>query len=178
MLIPGQTVSFSSLLRMGYDRKRIRGMQLSFALFPTPFKGIYYVPFDSERKAKSMGDPLKVLTMAIRLYLGTDQFYYTCRTAEEWHGIEWHPSGLVHVANGKLSRRIDIERRAELRRKGKTYYSRHVSSVLSQYGRAIIFHRSAGIASAKYVLTPSGRFATKRQLARDKSMGMCGRAER
>jgi len=172
MLLPNQVVSFSTLKNMGYSKKEIEKMRISFVLFPTPFKGIYYVPFDDERKSKTIHEPLKVLTMSILVYLD-DEFYYSCRTAEEWHGINWHPSGIVHIVNPLLSKKIDLEKRTRIKEKKKTYYSKNTAAILSQYGKQIIFHRSKDFPSAKFIRTPAGRFATKRQIKKDKKRFNC-----
>ena len=105
--------------------------------------------------------------MAIEVFLGNDRFYYTCRAAEEFHGIEWHPSGAVHVANEKLSKKVDLEKRTQRKKAKKTYYSKTSAYILEQYGKVIQFHR-CNVQGAKFKQTPAGRFATKAQLRIDK----------
>ncbi len=173
MLLPSQALTFASLRKTGYPPSKINGMAVSLALFPTPFKGIYYAPFPDERKSRQIRDPMKVLTSSIALYLKSDQFYYSCRTAEEWAGIEWHPSGVIHVVNTALSKRIDLEKRWARKKAKKTYYSKTSAYILSQYGKEIVFHRCADISGSRYRGTPSGRFATKRQIQIDKKRFRC-----
>lgn len=173
MLLPNQVISFQMLRKMGYTKEDIEKMRTAFVLFPTPFKGIYYVPMSDEKKSRTIHEPLKILTMSIQLYLKTDSFYYTGRTAEEWYGIEWHPSGIVHIVNSILSKKINLEKRVDAKQKKKTYYSKHIASILSQYGRSLIFHRYKTFSEAKFTRTPTGNFATKRQLRKDKKRFRC-----
>ncbi len=173
MLLPNQTVSFQVLKKMGYSSSEIKKMLVSLNIFPTPFKGIYYVPFADEKKSKTIHEALKALTMSVQLYLKTDDFYYSCRTAEEWHGIKWHPSGIVHIVNGILSKKIDLEKRINRKKKKKTYYSKNTAAILSQYGKQIIFHRYKNFSSAKIIRNPIGNFATKSQIKKDKKRFGC-----
>jgi len=173
MLLPNSVIRFSTLKKSGYQEGEIKNKVVSFTLFPTPFKGIYYIPFEDERKSRTLHDPIKALTMSIESYLGSDRFYYTCRSALEWLGIEWHPSGLVHIANEKISKRIGLESRVSGKRKKKTYYSKTSAEILAQYGREIIFHKCENLDDAKYKETPSGRFATEKQVKEDKKRFRC-----
>jgi len=174
MLLPNSVIRFSTLKKSGYTEMEIKKKVVSLTLFPTPFKGVYYIPFEDERKSRTLHDPMKALTMSVESYLGSDRFYYTCRSALEWLGIEWHPSGLFHIANEKVSKRIELESRVGRKKKKKTYYSKTSAEILAQYGREIIFHKCKTMDKAKYKETPSGRFATEKQIRVDQKRFHCG----
>jgi hypothetical protein len=173
MLLPSSVIRFSTLKKSGYTELEIKKKVVSLTLFPTPFKGIYYIPFEDERKSRTLHDPMKALTMSIEMYLDSDRFYYTCRSALEWLGVEWHPSGLIHIANEKISKRIGLETRVSRKQMKKTYYSKTSAGILAQYGREIIFHKCKSMGKAKYKETPSGRFATEKQVKEDKKRFRC-----
>ncbi len=163
-----QVVSHRSLLKDGITKDKLRSMSINLALFPTPFKKIYYVPSPEERKATTIDKPTIVLTRAIAAYLGNREFYYSCRTAEEFFAIKWQPIGEVHVTNTKLSRKINLEVRIKRNIKKNNYRSKRIADILSMYGRIIIFHKVKSIASAKVKHTPYGSYALRSQIRKDK----------
>lgn len=166
MLLPKQVVTYDRLLLDGINTSKIKQMTINLNLFPTPFKKIYYVPTPQERKASSIDKPLLVLKRAISAYLGTDDFYYSCRTAQEFLGIKWQPSGEIHVVNFKLSRCIDLSQRIDRKNKKSDYRSKRISKILYLYGTKIIFHKGS-VTDAKFRETPYGCFATKSQIKKD-----------
>lgn len=167
MLLPKQCVSFRGLVKQGFTPGEITSMNASLKLFPTPFKGIYYVPLEEERRGAFIEKPFNALSQAIALYLGTKEFYYSCKTAEEALGLSWQASGEVHVVNAKASKKVDLGERMG-RRKGRvTWRAKKIAKILAFYGTRIIFHKSAFMAKARTRETPYGRFALKPQIARD-----------
>ena len=167
MLLPKQAVSFKQLLDEGLTRKGITSMFAGLKLFPTPFKGIYYVPLEEERKGGFIEKPLKVLSQAVALFLKSNEFYFSCRTAEEVLGLAWQPSGSVHIANPKVSRRISLKARVGRNGAKDTWRARKIARLLSFYGNEVIFHRGA-IVGTKTKQTPYGKFALKSQIKADK----------
>jgi hypothetical protein len=167
MLLPKQAVSFRQLRAEGLSKQDIFAMCASLKLFPTPFKGIYYVPLEEERKGAFIEKPLKVLFQAVSIFLKSTDMYFSCRTAEEALGIYWQPSGSVHIVNRKLSRRIDLKRRIERSQARDTWRARKIAKLLSYYGNEIIFHRGE-VAGAKTKQTPYGRFALRSQIKADR----------
>lgn len=166
-LIPGHAASLRGLLAHGMKRKDIFLMTTNLYLFPTPFKEIYYIPSDDERGGWLILKPMFALREAIEIRLGTSNFYYSCTTAEEFHGISWHPSGELHVVNAVRSGKIDLQGRIEHNRRKKTWRAGQVARILEFYGRTIIFHRTPSLSDAKTKETPYGRFATRRQIRKD-----------
>ncbi len=167
MLLPKQAISYSQLLKEGFSKKQISAMSASLKLFPTPFKGIYYVPLDEERKAAFIETPLKALTQATALFLKSNGFYFSCRTAQSALGLDWHPSGSVHIVNARLSRKISLKSRILRNSSKNTWRAKKIARLLSFYGSEIIFHKG-DVSKAKTKQTPYGRFATKSQAAADK----------
>lgn len=167
-MLPKQAVSYAQLRREGFSEEEIFAMTASLKLFPTPFKGIYYVPLVEERRGRFIERPLKVLFAALKIYLKTNEFYLSCETAEEFYGLKWTPTETVHVVNTVRSGRVDLEKRIERNKKKGTYRAKKVAHLLSFYGREIIFHKVASIRGAKVKETPYGRFATKAQIKADK----------
>lgn len=76
----------TKLVEKGLGKKDIERLSAALRLFPTPFKGIYYVPMETERKGTSIDRPLTVLSRAIALFLESRNFYFSCSTAEEFLG--------------------------------------------------------------------------------------------
>lgn len=167
-ILPAQVISFSLLRSQGVSEKKITDMAKNLHLFPTPFKGIYYVPTDDERNGWLIQNPARALRTALRIYLGTDRFYYSCVTAEEFHGIDWHVSGELHVVNTVRSGRVDIQARIERNRKKKTWRAKQVARILEFYGRMIVFHKAPSIEGAKMKRTPDGDFALPSQIKKDR----------
>ena len=143
-------------------------MAANLYLFPTPFKGIYYVPTDDERSGWLIQKPALALREAVAIYLGTSDFYYSCATAEEFHGISWHPSDELHVVNTVRSGRIDLQARVERNRKKKTWRARQVARILEFYARKIIFHKVPSLQGAKAKSTIYGSFALPSQIKKDR----------
>ena len=167
MVLPKQAVNFRQLRIEGLSEQDIFAMCASLKLFPTPFKGIYYVPLEEERKGAFIEKPLKVLFQAASLFLESADIYFSCRTAEEALGFKWQPSGDIHIVNRKLSRKINLKRRIERSQARNTWRAKKVARLLSFYGNEIIFHRGE-VAGAKTKQTPYGRFATKSQIKTDR----------
>ncbi len=172
-MLPKQVVSYKQLLEEGLTKKEILLLFSSLKLFPTPFKGIYYVPMNEERKAWFIEKPLQVLSMATAIFLGTNNFYYTCETAEEYLGIKWRPMGRVHIANERISKRINLVERIKRNLSKGTFRAKKIATILSFYGKEIIFHRTKNLEKAKTKSTPYGKFALRRQIAKDKKSFKC-----
>ena len=167
-MLTRQVITHARLIEEGISRKKIKVMTKILALFPTPFKGIYYIPSPEERKSTSIDKPLMILTRAIAAYLRTKEFYYSCRTAEEFFGINWQPSGEIHIVNTKLSRKIDLKSRITRNEKKNNYRAKRIAKILSLYGREIFFHKIKSINKAKVKQTPYGTFALRSQIKKDK----------
>ena len=167
MLLPKQAVSFKQLRAEGLSKQDIFAMCAALKLFPTPFKGIYYLPIEEERKGAFIEKPLKVLFQAASLFLGSTDIYFSCRTAEEALGLYWQPSGNVHIVKRKLSRRINLKRRIEQSQARNTWRARKIARLLSFYGNEIIFHKG-DVTGAKAKQTPYGRFAIRSQIKADR----------
>lgn len=169
-MLPKQTISFAQLRKEGLSTAQIKGKLMSLRLFPTPFKGIYYVPLEEERGGWYLEKPKLALYQSLARYLGTKEFYFSCATAEEEAGISWHPSGEIHVVNKVRSGNIDLATRAEKSEASGTFRSRKVARILPMYARKIIFHRADGawIMKAKLKRTPFGDYARPSQIKRDR----------
>ena len=165
-MLPKQAVSFGEL-RSEFSKKEILALCSSLKLFPTPFKGIYYVPLEEERKGGFIENPLKVLSQAVALFLGNDEFYYSCRTAEEFLGLRWQPSRSVHIVNQVISRKINLEERIRENRARTSWRAKKIARLLSFFGNEIIFHKGR-VLGAKLKQTPYGRFALRSQIKKDK----------
>jgi hypothetical protein len=165
-MLARQVVSRKTLLEE-ITPKQINKMLVMLALFPTPFKNIYYTPTPEERRATTLDSPDLILTKATRVFLGTNDFYYSCRTAEERWAIKWQPIGYVHIVNTILSRTIDLRFRIE-KKATRNPRSRRIAKILSLYGNRIIFHRVRSIEGAKFKRTPYGAYALRSQIKIDK----------
>lgn len=173
-MLPKQVISYGQLRSEGYRKNQIESLSATLRLFPTPFKGIYYVPLETERKAAFIEKPLLVLSRSIELFLGRADFYFSCATAEEYWGISWQPRGEVHVVNTKMSGRIDLKQRVQRNKKKKTYRAKKIAQLLSLYGNRIVFHKAKAIAGCKFKQTPYGRYAHKSQIKKDRKRFRCG----
>jgi hypothetical protein len=167
-MLPTQAVSYAQLRREGLSEEEIFAMGASLKIFPTPFKGIYYVPLAEERRGRFIERPLRVLFAALKLYLGTNELYLSCETAEEFLGLKWTPTGEVHVVNAVRSGRIDLQKRIDKNKNKGTYRAKKIAHLLSYYGKEIVFHKVASVKGAKVRETPYGRFAMKSQIKADK----------
>lgn len=127
-LIPGNVYSAKQLQNPGKLYKELK-------VFPTPFKGIYYVPFDSERAGWYVSDPHKVIFLAAKLYLRDSNYYFGLYTALYYLRIIWNAFG-VDLINKKLSRRINRKRPSTKYWRGKT-----INKIMKTYPFPIRFHR-------------------------------------
>ena len=167
-MLPRQVMSYGQLLRSGLKENEIYNMYAALKIFPTPFKGIYYIPSKEERDSWSIEKPLLILARAIALFLRNDDFYYSCRTAEEFWGLKWQPAGETHIVNEKISDRIEIKDRVGRNIKKTTFRAKKIAKILELYGNEIILHKVKSIKDAKIKETPYGRFAFKSQIKKDK----------
>lgn len=87
------------------DLPNFKKLYSALKVFPTPFKGIYYVPYETEIKGKYISDPALVVYSAIGLYLKSSEYYCALNTALYYLRIVWNLSGF-DVINKKISRRI------------------------------------------------------------------------
>jgi hypothetical protein len=172
-MLPKQVVRYEQLIKEGLKSEEITNLFASLKLFPTPYKGIYYVPGVAERKARFIEKPLLILSRATELYLHSKKFYFSCITAEEYYGIHWQPTGKIHIVNEKISRQIDLDKRIEQNKNRKTYRGSQIAKLLSSYGLKIIFHRTKSIKDCKFKQTPYGRYAYKSQIKIDKKRFRC-----
>lgn len=172
-MLPKQVVSYGQFVKKGLKPDEIKALTASLKIFPTPFKGIYYVPLETERKGLFIEKPLMVLSRAIEIYLDSNKFYFSCDTAEEHWGIRWRPSGKVHVVNQRKSIRIDLRERINRNKMKGTYRAKKIARLLSFYGDEIIFHKSGSISYCKIKTTPYGRFAFKSQIKKDRKRFRC-----
>lgn len=167
-MLPKMATDLAQLRKEGIGAKKIKTMVATLQIFPTPFKGIYYAPTDGEHGAWLIDKPILALSQAIGIYLGTGDFYYSCITAEEFHGISWHRSGEAHVVNTVRSGRIDLVARIGRNEKKKTWRARQVARILECYGRKIIFHKAKTIEGAKVKRTIYGDYALPSQIKKDR----------
>ena len=172
-MLPRQVISYEQLIKEGKSKKEIESLSATLRIFPTPFKGIYYVPLEIERKGAFIDKPGLVLSRAIELFLGSSQFYFSCASAEEFLGIRWQPSGKVHIVNELLSKKISLDKRIERNEKKKTYRAGKIARLLSFYGKELIFHRTKDVQGCKIRQTPYGRYALKSQIKIDKKKFRC-----
>lgn len=166
-MLPKQATTFALLKKDGLNASQIKELFASLKIFPTPFKGIYYIPSPQEKKATFIDKPILALNRIVAIYLGGDKFYFSCTTAEEHLGAKWSPGNIIHIVNEKRSGRINLLKRIERNKKKKTWRAKKIAMLLSFYGHEIIFHRGS-VANAKFKETPYGRFALKSQIKKDR----------
>lgn len=162
-----QLVSFAQLRKEGLTAPSIKNLYASLRLFPTPFKGIYYVPGEDERASWSIGSPMRVLSRAIRLFLGNERFYYTGSVAEQKLGLRWQPTRHVHVVNGQFARRVDLRARIGRSERKKTFRAKKIARLLEFYGDEIVFHKVKKFEKCHFKPTPQGNYATAGQVKKD-----------
>ncbi len=124
-----------------YDFRAIpnhRKLYSELRIFPTPFKGIYYVPYETERNSWYVTDPLKVIFMACHYYLGGDDYYYGLGTALYYLNVKWQCPE-AHVMNPAISRRVSRKLPAQSYWRGRA-----VGKIMQCYPQTIQFHRMAG----------------------------------
>ncbi len=167
-MLPRQVITYTSLLKQGKSETEIKKMSAGLKLFPTPFKGIYYIPGEEEIRGKFIGSPEKILYRSVKLYLGSVNYYFSCRTAEEHYAIKWQPIGQVHIVNEKVSKKIDLKKRIEQNAKKTSWRAKNIAKILSLYGNKIIFHKVKSIEGTKFKRTPYGAYALRSQIKKDK----------
>lgn len=127
-LIPGSVYSSKEI-------PNANKLYMKMKIFPTPFKGIYYVPYESERSGWYITDPQTVLFKAAALYLKTNQYYFGLRSALYYLRITWNATG-TDIINQKLSRKINKKLPLKKYWRGKI-----INKIMNSYSFPIRFHR-------------------------------------
>jgi len=166
-MLPYQVVTFAQLRREGLSRREIFNLNASLHLFPTPFKGIYYAPGQDERGGWAITSPTRVLTHAIRMFLGDERFYYTGPAAEQRLGIIWQPSSRIDIVNPHFAGRIHLSARIERNQKKTTFRAKKIARLLEFYGDELVFHKVKNFEKCKFKPTPYGNYATRGQVKKD-----------
>ncbi|VVC01813.1 Uncharacterised protein [uncultured archaeon] len=166
-MLPYKIVTFAKLRREGLSQREIFNLNASLRLFPTPFKGIYYAPGTDERGGWTISSPTRVLTHAIQMFLGNENFYYTGLTAKQHLGIIWQPSNRIDVVNSQLEGRINLRARIERNEKKTTFRARKIARLLAFYGDELVFHKVKRFEACKFKPTPQGNYATLGQVKKD-----------
>ena len=104
-------------------------------VFPTPFKGIYYAPYDSEKDGYFISNPHDIIFNAVRSYLNTKEYYFGLFSALYYLRIIWNPNG-IDIVNKYLSREV-IRKAPE----GNYWRAKRIRKILNMYPKPIIFHR-------------------------------------
>ncbi|GEM_PF-3059316 len=134
LLINGSVLTKSELT-CSVGTKLSKKMRDELAIFPTPFKGIYYVPFETERKAFYITYPYRVLFEAAKKILKTDDVYYGLETALYFEKKVWNPVP-THIINRSLSKKLKLKKEAKGYWRSKKRYS-----ILKQFPYPVIFHK-------------------------------------
>ncbi|MEK6982611.1 MAG: hypothetical protein AABX38_06770 [Candidatus Micrarchaeota archaeon] len=104
-------------------------------IFPTPFKGIYYVPYETERAGWYITNPHLVIFKAARLYLGNENYYFGLYSALYYLRTIWNAQG-INIINEKLSRTITRKSPSNKYWRGKI-----INKIMQGYPFPIRFHR-------------------------------------
>ncbi len=166
-MLPYQVVTFSQLRREGLSQGEVFNLNASLRLFPTPFKGIYYVPGEEERASWSIGSPARVRTHSIRMFLGDEKFYYSGLGAKQHLGLIWQPSSRIDIVNSHFAGRINLRARVERNEKKTTFRAKKIARILGFYGDELVFHKVKNFEKCKFKPTPNGNYATLGQLKKD-----------
>lgn len=178
-MFPYQIVTFAQLRKEGLDGPSIKKLYAGLRLFPTPFKGIYYVPGDDERASWSISSPMRVLSRSIRHFLRgdqSDQFYYTGSVAEQKLGLRAQSTRQIHIVNPHFAGRISLRARIERNQKKTTFRAKKIARLLAFYGDELVFHKVKRFEECRFKPTPQGNYATRGQLKKDEKR--FGRRER
>jgi len=169
-------VTFAQLKKEGLDGQAIKNLYARLRLFPTPFKGIYYVPGEEERASWSLSNPARVLDRSIRHFLDSDQFYYTGSVAEQKLGLRWQTTRQTQVVNPDFAGRINLRKRIERNGKKTTFRAKKIARILGFYGDELVFHKVKNFGKCRFKPTPNGNYATLGQVKKDKErFGKTGR---
>lgn len=117
------------------DVKNANKLYREMKIFPTPFKGIYYVPYETERNGWYITDPHLVVFKAAQLYLKTNDYYFGLYSALYYIRIIWNASG-IDIMNPKLSRKITRKLPSK-----KYWRGEIIHKIMSGYPFPIRFHR-------------------------------------
>lgn len=167
-MFPYQIVTFAQLRREGLDDSAIKNLFAKLKIFPTPFKGIYYAPGGDERGGWTISSPTRVLTHAIRMFLGDEKFYYTGLVAEQHLGIIWQPSSRIDIVNPHFAGRINLRERIERNEKKTTFRAKKIARILEFYGQLLVFHKVKEFEKCKFKPTPQGNYAMRGQVKKDR----------
>lgn len=103
-------------------------------MFPTPFRGVYYYPVETEQDAYYITYPYKVLIEAAKRVLGAD-VYYGLVTAMYFERKVWNPVP-AHIMNTKRSGRLSLAAKEHRYWRSEKRYS-----IIRQFPYPISLHR-------------------------------------
>ena len=104
-------------------------------IFPTPFKGVYYVPYESERDGWYITDPNLVIFKAAELYLKTNNYYFGLYSALYYNRTIWNAIG-TDIINSKISKTTSRKLPSKKYWRGKI-----INKIMQGYYFPIRFHR-------------------------------------
>jgi hypothetical protein len=104
-------------------------------IFPTPFKGIYYVPYETERNDWYVTDPNLVIFKAAQLYINDEECYLGLYSALYYQRIIWNSIG-TDIINKKISRKITRTPPSKKYWRGKI-----INKIMASYAFPIRFHK-------------------------------------
>ncbi len=140
-LISGSVITEKALkARLG--QQKAKALRDSLSVFPTPFKNVYYIPFETEKKAFYITSPYKVLIDAAKLVLG-QQIYYGLETAAYFERAIWNPMP-AHIMNTKRSSKLTLRPKAS-----KYWRTKRRQDILRQFPYPVSFHRLSSVKDAK-----------------------------
>ena len=158
--IPGRVVTRTELEK-NFKKEEIAALYNSLRIFPTPYKSIYYVPFETERKAYYVTDPYRIVFEATKKYLKKDDIYFGLSTAKYLQRKLWNPTE-IHIITSTKSRKIICQKEPSKKywRKNRRY------EILKQYPYPIYLHRIKQ-KNPQFVQKGSIAFATSKQIEKD-----------
>jgi hypothetical protein len=137
-------------------------------IFPTPFKGIYYVPYETERDGWYITDPHLVVFKAAQLYLKSDECYLGLYSALYYQREIWNALG-TDIINKKISRKITRKLPSKKYWRGKI-----INKIMSSYAFPIRFHKIKNYNSGNLVKKGLIIYSNKKKTTSD-SIYLCNK---
>lgn len=141
----------------------------SLYVFPTFFKGVYYIPMERERKGRFVEKPAEFFSNLFNFVYGRKKWYWSLSTAARRYGREWSATKILEIVTPHRYKTIEIASRAETLQKKRSYRSKTLAEILSALGiNAVHIHKGKKQFLKEIKIDPEmGPIATKERLKRD-----------
>ncbi len=111
----------------------------SLYIFPTFFKGVYYVPLEREKKGHFIARPSEFFYKLFDFVYGRKNWYWSLSTAARHYGLEWSTTKILEIVAHRRYKTISVIDRFESLEKKSSYRSKILAQIFGSLGINSVF---------------------------------------